>query len=202
FCEDAGRGGTRGAATGAVRMTGEGPASVTGPEATSGTFFVPRHEPATIYNMEMGYAAAMCLGVALAAPSEHAIALEGDGSITAGMPVLSTIGRYRPSNLIVVVFDNGVYGTGSGDQLTPSATGTDIEALGRACGIEHVLRVEDPVALEDTLRVAQRDPGPWLIVASIDRSDAAPTAARPLPEVDVTESGVAFYRAMVSRRSE
>ena len=69
---------------------------IVGPGSTSGALYQADHRSPTIYNMDMGYAAAICLGLALAAPAERVVALEGDGSTLAGLGVLSTIGRYRP----------------------------------------------------------------------------------------------------------
>lgn len=174
---------------------------ITGPGATSGTLYVTRHEPATIYNMEMGYATAMSLGVALAARNEWVVALEGDASIVAGMPVLATIGRYQPPNLTVVVFDNGVFGTGSGDEPSASSGRLEIAAVARACGIDNVVSVSEVAQLGESLQRAKTEPGPWFVIALIDRSDAAPSAGRPRPQVDVTESGIYFFRAMLERRS-
>jgi sulfopyruvate decarboxylase subunit beta len=179
----------------------EGGPVITGPGATSGTLYVTRHEPATIYNMEMGYATAMSLGVALAARNEWVVALEGDASTVAGMPVLATIGRYQPPNLTVVVFDNGVFGTGSGVEPSASSGGLDIAAVARGCGIDKVINVSDVEQLGQSLRRAKTEPGPWVVVALIDKSDAAPSAGRPRPQVDVTESGIYFFRAMRERSS-
>lgn len=174
---------------------------ITGPGASSGTLYATRHEPATIYNMELGYAAAMCLGVALAAPAEWVVAVEGDGSLVAGLPVLATIGRHRPPNLTLLVLDNGVYGTGSGDEPTATTCGTDLVAVARACGIpsDRVVAVAESGLLRDVLDRARQEPGPWVVVASIDRSDARPGPERPRPGVDIVESGIAFYRAMRGR---
>ena len=41
---------------------------ITGPGANSGLLYERADAPATIYNMEMGYAAAVALGIALARP--------------------------------------------------------------------------------------------------------------------------------------
>jgi sulfopyruvate decarboxylase subunit beta len=179
----------------------EGSPVISGPGATSGTLYVTRHEPATIYNMELGYASAISLGVALAAPDQWVVALEGDGSLIAGMPVLATIGRYRPRNLTVLVFDNGVFGTGSGDEPTAAGVETEIAGVARACGIVNVEQVSDVEQLADSLQRAKTTPGPWLIVVHIDKSDASPAPGRPRPRVDVTESGIYFLRAMLERRS-
>ena len=62
-----------------------------------------------------------------ARPSERVVALEGDGSALAGLGVLSTIGRYAPPNLVVVVFHNGVYAScGDGQVPTAAAATTDL----------------------------------------------------------------------------
>ena len=85
--------------------------------------------------MDMGYATAICLGLALAVPTERVVALEGDGSALAGLGVLSTIGRYAPPNLVVVVFHNGVYAScGDGRVPTAAAATTDLAAVARAWG--------------------------------------------------------------------
>jgi thiamine pyrophosphate-dependent acetolactate synthase large subunit-like protein len=184
----------------------EGAPAITGPGATSGTLWSFGHQPATIYNMELGYATAMCLGIALAAPKERVFALEGDGSMIAGLATLTSIGRHRPPNLVVIVLDNGVYATGVGEgpgitEETAASHGTRIAAVAVDCGIpaERVVEVNEREALDATLRRAVDEPGPWLIVARIDTSDATNARKRRRPGVDVVESAVLFKREMVDR---
>src|SRR5690349_1761712 len=86
------------------------------------------HRPATIYNMELGYTTSICLGIALAAPDQRVYALEGDGSMVAGLATFATIARYRPANLVVLVLDNGVYATGAG--IGPGITETSATSHG------------------------------------------------------------------------
>jgi thiamine pyrophosphate-dependent acetolactate synthase large subunit-like protein len=171
----------------------DGAPAITGPGATSGTLWAVRHEPATIYNMEMTYATPMSLGVAMARPRQKVAALEGDGSAVAGMPVLATIGRYQPANLIVVFFDNRVYGTGGAKVETATAHGTDLVAVASSCGIEGAVRVTDLDGAEEALRQAFAEPGPWVIVADIDMSDSL---SRPLPEQDHVETAQAYRAAL------
>ena len=125
---------------------------IVGPGTTSGALYQVDHRAPTIYNMDMGYATAICLGLALAVPTERVVALEGDGSALAGLGVLSTIGRYAPPNLVVVVFHNGVYAS-CGDGLVPTAAAatTDLAAVAPACGI----RPQNVVAVRDARRGAQ-----------------------------------------------
>jgi thiamine pyrophosphate-dependent acetolactate synthase large subunit-like protein len=110
-------------------------AVVTGPGGLSGALYLASPEPATIYNMEFGYAAATSLGIALAVPDRRVVAIEGDGSSIAGSSVFATIARYRPPNLVVIVADNGLYGTGAATIETVTAHGADIGAIARACGL-------------------------------------------------------------------
>jgi sulfopyruvate decarboxylase subunit beta len=183
-----------------------GAPAITGPGATSGTLWSLGHEPATIYNMELGYATAMCLGVALAAPEQRVFALEGDGSTIAGLATLTSIGRHRPANLVVIVLDNGIFATGVGvgegvTEETGSSHGTRIAAVAVDCGIpaEQVSEVETVDAFEAVLRRATEESGPWLIVARIDQSDATSSPTRRRPGVDVVESAGMFKREMVER---
>jgi thiamine pyrophosphate-dependent acetolactate synthase large subunit-like protein len=183
-----------------------GSPAITGPGATSGMLWSFGHQPATIYNMELGYASAVCLGIALAAPKERVFALEGDGSIIAGLPTLTSIGRHRPPNLVVIVLDNGVYATGVGigehvTEATAASHGTRIAAVAVDCGIpaDRVHEVDEPDAFEALLGRAMTEPGPWLIVARIDTSDASGSPTRRRPGVDVVESAALFKREMVDR---
>ena len=51
---------------------------IVGPGTTSGALYQADHRAPTIYNMDMGYATAICLGLALAVPDEQVVALEGE----------------------------------------------------------------------------------------------------------------------------
>jgi thiamine pyrophosphate-dependent acetolactate synthase large subunit-like protein len=183
-----------------------GAPAITGPGATSGTLWSHGHEPATIYNMELGYATAMCLGIALAAPDQRVFALEGDGSMIAGLATLTSIGRHRPANLVAIVLDNGVYATGVGfgpgvTEETAASHGTSLPNVAIACGVpaDRVVTVDTLDACRAALQRSVAEPGPWVIVARIDASDATGSPTRRRPGVDVVESAVLFKREMVER---
>jgi thiamine pyrophosphate-dependent acetolactate synthase large subunit-like protein len=175
---------------------------VAGPGVSSRLLWAASHRPATLYQMELGYPTAMCLGLALAAPRERVLALEGDGSLLAGLGVLTTIARYGPANLAVLVLDNGRYGTvGAGTVETATRTGTDFVAVARGCGwdAEKTMRA---VTVEDVragLRRALSEPGPWLIAASVDGGTLAD--ARDVGQIpfDIVEAAITFRRAMIDR---
>jgi sulfopyruvate decarboxylase subunit beta len=86
----------------------------------------------------MGLASSIGLGLAMHLPTERVIVLDGDGSVLMNLGTLVTLARYRPKNLVHVVFDNGsLLSTGGFDSQTASGL-TDIAAIARGAGIEHV----------------------------------------------------------------
>src|ERR1051325_10510279 len=73
----------------------------------------------------MGLAVPIALGVAIAQPQRHVIALEGDGSLLMQLGCLSTVAMQAPKNLTIVIWDNGMYQI-TGGQPTASGTVTDL----------------------------------------------------------------------------
>ena len=161
-----------------------------------------KDEPLTIYNMDMPYATPMALGMALGWPERKVMAIEGDGSLLAGPGVLTTVARYQPENLLIFVFDNGAYlTTGSGKAPTATAFGTDIEQLGRAAGMKNTATVHDIDSAKNAIQRAIREPGPWLIVAKVDKQDRpAERGPQSLP-MYVYEAGVTFQRAALKEKA-
>lgn len=177
-------------------------AVVAGPGATSGTLWAAGHRPATIYNMEFGYSVAVALGIALALPSVQVVALEGDGSAAAAMSVFATVARYTPENLVIIVFDNGVYGTGSGTVQTVTRTGANLDEVVRGCGIpsDKVCRVDNEAAAEAAIETAFRSEGPWVVVADVEPSDVV-SGSRPVPTVDHVQTAYAMRAELARRRA-
>jgi thiamine pyrophosphate-dependent acetolactate synthase large subunit-like protein len=169
-------------------------AVVTGPGGLAGAVYVTSPHPASIYNMEFGYATSTAFGIALGAPDRRSIAVEGDGSFVAAMSVLTTIARYRPPNLVVVVVDNGIFGTGAGTVQTATSHGTDIAALARAAGLpEAAVRAPGtPDALAADLGRAMNEPGPWLLHVRVELDDTRDSSRRPRPGVDFVEASIRF----------
>ena len=180
-----------------ARARGDAPA-ITGPSFGGRVLFDIAHRDATIYNMELGYPTAMCLGLALALPGERIFALEGDGSMLAGLGMLATVARYRPKNLVIVVIDNGVYAT-TGAVASATGSGVDLVAIGRGAGIDKSERVSDPNSLGTALTRAVREDGPHLIVVAIAPDDpAVASGARALP-FDLVEGALRFRRTLEER---
>jgi thiamine pyrophosphate-dependent acetolactate synthase large subunit-like protein len=101
-----------------------------------------KHEGNLLVGM-MGCAIGVATGLALALPHRKVIALDSDGSVLLSLFNLATLGNLQPKNLIVYVFDNGVY---SGSRISyPTATSgnTDLEAIARGTGINHAHTIRD-----------------------------------------------------------
>jgi sulfopyruvate decarboxylase subunit beta len=90
----------------------------------------------------MGLASSIGLGLATHLPNERIVVLDGDGSVLMNLGTFVTLARYRPTNMIHVVFDNGsLLSTGGFDSQTAAGV-TDIAAIARGAGVEHVAAVE------------------------------------------------------------
>jgi thiamine pyrophosphate-dependent acetolactate synthase large subunit-like protein len=172
---------------------------IMGPGANSGLLYEKADAPATIYNMDMGYASAVALGVALARPRRRVLAIEGEGSFYAGSTVLSTIWRLKPANLVVLVLDNAVWGTGDSLEPTATAFGLDLRRLALANGWDqkHVHGPADADDLGRLLSSALREGGPHFIVGKTDASKEQPGSVRPRPKRHVLDCAV-LMRAELS----
>ncbi len=106
----------------------------------------------------MGLASSIGLGLARHLPHERVFVLDGDGSVLMNLGTLATLARYRPPNLIHVVFDNGsLLSTGGFDSQTASGV-TDLAAIARGAGIEHVADVATPLEFgEAALEALERE---------------------------------------------
>ncbi|HEY7289903.1 MAG TPA: thiamine pyrophosphate-dependent enzyme [Vicinamibacterales bacterium] len=99
------------------------------------------HRPGFFYLQHaMGLASSMGLGLALARPDRQIVVLDGDGSVLMNLGGLTTLARYRPRNLVHVVFDNESL-LSVGGFPTATSTGSDIAAMAAAAGVPHTATV-------------------------------------------------------------
>jgi thiamine pyrophosphate-dependent acetolactate synthase large subunit-like protein len=138
----------------------------------------------------MGQAPSLALGVALARPDRRVIACNGDGSMLMSLGALATISAESPENLVLIVFDNGVYEV-TGAQPTPGSAlgradgrGVDFAAIARACGFSSVFRYDDLERWRADIRHALGASGPVLIVLDVApvAGAAGPRSPGPAPE--------------------
>ena len=99
------------------------------------------HRPNQFYLQHaMGLASSMGLGVALTRPELSVVVFDGDGSVLMNLGGLTTLARYRPRNLVHVVFDNESL-LSVGGFPTATSTGSDITAMAAAAGIPRAVTV-------------------------------------------------------------
>ena len=99
------------------------------------------HRPNFFYLQHaMGLASSVGLGIALSRPDQSVVVLDGDGSILMNLGGLTTLARYRPRNLIHVVFDNESL-LSVGGFPTATATGSDIAGVAKAAGVPRTTTV-------------------------------------------------------------
>ena len=114
----------------------------------------------------MGEAPPLGLGLALAQPKRRVIACNGDGSTLMNLGALVTIAAESPPNLVLVIFDNGVYEV-TGAQPVPGARMVDYAAIARASGIRSVARFDSQDAWHDGAAAAIGLAGPVCIVLDV-----------------------------------
>lgn len=114
----------------------------------------------------MGLASSIGLGVAMHCPDERVVVLDGDGSVLMNLGTFATLARYRPRNLIHVVFDNGSLLSTGGFASHTTAGVTDLAAIARGAGIEHVASVDSEVAFGEAF------------VEALERNDLSVIVAR------------------------
>ena len=115
----------------------------------------------------MGLAIPIALGVAIAQPKRHVVALEGDGSLLMQLGCLATVAMRAPKNLTIVVWDNGIYQI-TGSQPTASASTADLVAIARGSGLAKSAWAADEEDFDRLFAAALAEGGPSLIAARID----------------------------------
>src|ERR1700688_1187010 len=115
----------------------------------------------------MGLAIPIALGVAIAQPQRHVVALEGDGSLLMQLGCLATVAMRAPKNLTIVVWDNGIYQI-TGAQPTASASISDLVAIARGAGLAKRSVAADEDDFDRLCASALKEGGPSLIAVRID----------------------------------
>jgi sulfopyruvate decarboxylase subunit beta len=137
----------------------------------------------------MGQAPSLALGLALAQPDRRVYVCNGDGSMLMNLGTLATISAEAPPNLVLVVFDNGVYEV-TGAQPTPGSAlgrpdkrGVDFAEIARACGWPSVFRYRDLDEWQDAAPEALNSPGPVFISLEVSPVPGAVGPKSPGPTI-------------------
>ena len=116
----------------------------------------------------MGLASSIGLGLALSLPHEKIVVMDGDGSVLMNLGSLATLARYRPRNLVHLIFDNGsLLSTGGFATHTTSGL-TDLAAVARGCGCPNVALVSTTYEFMEAAANAFEGDDMTIIVAKVE----------------------------------
>ncbi len=156
------------------------------------------HRPGFFYLLHaMGLASSMGLGLALSLPDQKVVVLDGDGSVLMNLGTLSTLARYRPRNLVHVVFDNESL-LSVGGFPTATATGTDLAGIARSAGVPRATSVSTLDDFVREVRDAIHGDGLATIVAKVE-AKGPPLYLTDLP---MLENRFQFQRHLRSLKKE
>jgi sulfopyruvate decarboxylase subunit beta len=148
------------------------------------------HKPNFFYLQHaMGLASSTGLGLALCLPEQKIVVFDGDGSILMNLGGYTTLARYRPRNLVHVVFDNESL-LSVGGFPTATSTGTDLEAVARASGVPHTATIR---TLEDFTRAFDQAIGMNELTSIVAKVEARGPAGY-VTELSLLENRFQFKR--------
>src|SRR5687767_13210462 len=124
----------------------------------------------------MGLASSIGLGIAVSRPDKRVVVYDGDGNLLMNLGSTAMIAHTKPSNLIHVVFDNGVYAS-TGNQAAVSQT-VPLERIAEAAGYRSAVRVNTPATLAGAFSATLKTPGPTFILAEIEVESTPNPGAR------------------------
>ncbi len=160
--------------------------------------FTLGHRPTFFYlEHAMGLASSMGLGIALAMPDQKVVVIDGDGSLLMNLGTLSTMARYKPGNLLHIVFDNESL-LSVGGFPTATGTGTDLAGIARASGVRHVAEANTPESLKAAVAEALAGDALTTIVSKVE-AVGPKSFAMDLP---LLENRFQFKRALEALRKQ
>jgi len=143
----------------------------------------------------MGHATSIGLGLALAQPKRRVIVCNGDGSMLMNLGSLVSIADARATNLIVVMFENGVYEV-TGEEPVPGAGAVDFGAIAKAAGFCSTFEFSDLAAWRARIHDALAAPGPTFVTLRVETQPGTPAPKSPGP---ASERGRRLMEALRAR---
>jgi phosphonopyruvate decarboxylase len=127
----------------------------------------------------MGCAGPVGLGLALSAPQRRVVVLDGDGALLMKLGALATVASHAPTNLLHVVFNDGVYAS-TGGQANAAGL-VSLARLAHAARYATSVRAETVADLEAALSAAADVAGPHMVEAAttFEPSTEAPRLGEP-----------------------
>lgn len=128
--------------------------------------YAVKDSPTHFYMLgSMGMASSIGLGLALTQKIK-VVALDGDGSLLMNLGSLVTIYNQDPENFILILLDNGCYGS-TGSQCT-YATTVDLSLVAEAVGFKNIFSFQEDVYLNEVLKAE----GPVFVHVKVEPGNA------------------------------
>jgi len=131
-------------------------------------------QPQIYLRGSMGLPVSVGLGVALARPEKQILIILGDGNLLMGLGSLCTTSFVRPSNLKILILDNGVYAS-TGQQGTTSGMLSYTKLLDGfgLPNIVPILRNDTSESIRDKLQIWLHTQGLSVLPALVDANPPA-----------------------------
>jgi sulfopyruvate decarboxylase subunit beta len=126
----------------------------------------------------MGHATSLGLGLALAQPDRRVVVCNGDASMLMNLGSLVTIVGADATNVVVLVFQNGVYEV-TGSQPMPATA--DFATIARGAGFSSVFEFSDAGAWASRIGDVLSAPGPVFAVLHVAPDVGIPGPKSPGP---------------------
>jgi sulfopyruvate decarboxylase subunit beta len=155
------------------------------------------HKPNFFYLQHaMGLASSTGLGLALCLPRQRIVVFDGDGSVLMNLGGFTTLARYRPRNLVHVIFDNESL-LSVGGFPTATGTGSDLARIAGAAGIPRTQTVHSCEGFVAAFDEALRSNDLSCVVAKVEA--AGPKAY--VTDLSLLENRFEFARYVGKRSS-
>jgi sulfopyruvate decarboxylase subunit beta len=156
------------------------------------------HRPNFFYLLHaMGLASSVGLGIALARPELPVVVLDGDGSLLMNLGGLTTLARYRPKNLVHVVFDNESL-LSVGGFPTATSTGSDLAAIAEGAGVPRTCTVR---TLDEFTRAFAEAIGAGDLTTLVAKVEAVGPSSY-ITDLSLLENRFQFARHLRDRQKE
>ena len=153
-------------------------------------------QPTNFYMLgTMGLASSIGLGLAIA-QEQKIISIDGDGSVLTNFGTLPTIANNNADNFILLIRDNGSYGS-TGDQPTYAGKKTSLSEVAKACGCENVVEC----SAEDTASVLEQAINSDKMTIIVSKCQSGNVKV-PVIELDPVVIRHRFMAELVSRNSK
>ena len=145
----------------------------------------------------MGQASSHGLGLALGAPREKVVILDGDGSLLMNLGSLVTIVNLAPPNLIHIVINNGIYEV-NGKFPIPGSGKVNFAGLAREAGYAATFAFSELEDFESRIEEILHTRGPVFVCLEAEAGESYPMN---YVAIHSTESRQIFREALQRRLS-